>query len=180
MINLLKVAERHFTDMKEISSAGIILSEEVRNMCRKNTCGFYGKNWTCPPAVESLDAIREKIDRYDTVMVIYRVHSVKSGFDWQGMKKGAVGFKDSLLALKKDIEAADPDLNFMVLGMGACNLCESCAYVDGEPCRDPDDAIVSLEACGIDVMRLMRDNGMKYYHGKNTVTFIGGVFYNKA
>lgn len=180
MINLMKIAERRFTGMKEISSAGIVLSEEVRKMCRQNTCGFFGKNWTCPPAVEPLDAVREKIDRYNTVMVVYRVHAVESSFDWQGMKTGAIEFKDSLLSLKRDIETADPDVNFMILGMGACHLCDPCAYVDGDPCRNPDDAIVSLEACGIDVMCLMQDHGMKYYHGKNTVTFIGGVFYNKA
>jgi len=37
--------------------------------------------------------------------------------------------------------------------------------------------MVSLEACGMEVMALMKDSGLKYYHGKNTVTFIGGLFY---
>jgi hypothetical protein len=69
MINLMNIVERHFTELKVISSAGIVLSEEVSNMCRQNARGFRGTNLTCPPAVPSLDVIREKIDRYDTVIM---------------------------------------------------------------------------------------------------------------
>ena len=58
-------------------------------------------------------------------------------------------------------------------------MCNPCAYVNGEPCRNPDDAIIAVEACGIDVMGLMKDHGLKYYNGKNTVTFIGGILYNQ-
>jgi predicted metal-binding protein len=92
------------------------------------------------------------------------------------MIAGGTDFKGRLLALKKEIQALGPPLDFLVLGAGGCRLCDPCAYVDREPCRRPDDAIVSLEACGIDVMRLMKDNGLKYDNGKNTVTFIGGIF----
>jgi hypothetical protein len=38
--------------------------------------------------------------------------------------------------------------------------------------------IVSLEACGIDVMRLMKVNGLPYYGGPNTVTYIGGLAFD--
>jgi predicted metal-binding protein len=66
----------------------------------------------------------------------------------------------------------------MLLGAGSCQLCPSCSYVDGEPCRRPDDMIVSLEACGINVMSLMKVNNLPYYGGKNTVTYIGGLAFD--
>ncbi|MFC1532843.1 DUF2284 domain-containing protein [Thermodesulfobacteriota bacterium] len=66
-------------------------------------------------------------------------------------------------------------LKFKILGAGGCSQCKQYTYIDEEPCRRPDDALVSLEACGIDVIRLMKDNGLKYYNGKNTVTYIGGI-----
>lgn len=180
MINIEKMAQHHFANTQEIPSAGIILSPEVRKMCALNTCGHFGKNWTCPPAVEPLDAIRDKIASFDTFVVVYQVYSVKSSFDWKGMMAGATDFKDKLQALKNELEAADPDFKFMILGVGGCHLCDPCAYIDGEPCRDPEAAIVSLEASGIDVMRLMKDHGLKYYNGKNTVTYIGGMLYHKV
>ena len=180
MIDLIGTANKYFENVKEIPAGGITLRDEVRKLCEQNTCGNYGKNWMCPPAVESIDNFRDRFAAYDTLLVVYRVYPVKSSFDWKGMKAGGIDFKDRLLAMKKEGDAAYPDLKWMMLGAGGCHLCDPCAYVDGEPCRNPDDAIISLEACGIDVMRLMRDHGMKYSSGKNTVTFIGGALYNKA
>ncbi|MCF8026240.1 MAG: DUF2284 domain-containing protein [Desulfobacteraceae bacterium] len=180
MSSVTGIAQHYFTDMKEISSEEIVFRSEVRKLCEMNTCGNYGKNWTCPPAVEPIDAFRDRFGLFDTLLVVYRVYHVKSSFDWNGMKAGMSDFKDRLLDVKKEMEAADPHFDFIVLGAGACHLCDPCAYVDEEPCRNPEDAIVSLEACGIDVMRLMKDHGMKYYNGKNTVTYVGGILYNKS
>jgi predicted metal-binding protein len=47
------------------------------------------------------------------------------------------------------------EVRFLVLGAGACHLCEPCNDVNHKPCRHPNDAIVSMETCGIDVMRLL-------------------------
>lgn len=87
---------------------------------------------------------------------------------------GAKEFNDRLLKLKKDI---DKSKDIMVLGAGACTLCDKCFYIDQKKCRRPDDAIISCEAFGIDVMTLMKENELKYNNGANTVTYIGGVLY---
>jgi predicted metal-binding protein len=66
----------------------------------------------------------------------------------------------------------------LLLGAGACMICEKCTYPDSESCRLPHKAVPSLEACGIDVMRLSRQVGVKYHNGKNTVTYFGVVLHN--
>jgi predicted metal-binding protein len=180
MNNLTKFAERHFSNIKEISSQSITLSSEVRKLCEQNKCGQYNKSWTCPPAVQSLEAFQDQIAPFNALLIVYQVYHLKSNFDWRGMIAGGADFKSRLLALKKEIQALEPSVDILVLGAGGCRLCDPCAYVDGERCRRPDDAIVSLEACGIDVMRLMKDNGLKYNNGKNTVTFIGGIFHHSG
>ena len=177
MNSIGSIAERHFDNCRELPSSAITLSAEVRKLCEQNSCGQYGKNWTCPPAVQSIDDFRRQMAPYDTFLVVYQVYGIKTSLDWNGMMAGGVNFRERLLALKHEVEAAEPQRDFLVLGAGGCHLCDPCAYVTGEPCRNPDDAVVSLEACGIDVMGLMRENGLKYYNGKNTVTFIGGVLY---
>ena len=174
------IAERHFSNLKEIPSACITLSHDVRKMCEQNKCGQYGKNWTCPPAVQSIDAFRREMASYDTCLILYQVYSLKSSFDWKGMMAGSADFNDRLLAMKKELETRFPRVKFMMLGAGGCRLCDPCAYVAGEPCRNPDDAMISMEACGMDVMRLMKDNDLKYYNGKNTVTFIGAILYQAS
>ena len=100
---------------------------------------------------------------------------MKSSFDFKGMMSGAGDFNTRLLVMKEDIGKQCSQLKFKILGAGECSICEKCTYVDGVPCRRPDDALVSLEACGIDVIKLMKDNGLKYNNGKNTVTYIGGI-----
>jgi predicted metal-binding protein len=174
---LSEVVGRHFDNFKEISADRITLSDDVRKLCEQNKCGQYGKNWTCPPAIKSVDEFRKDFASFDTFLIVYKVYCVKSSFDWRGMMAGGTDFKDRLYDLKQEISVALPKLRFLLLGAGGCHLCERCAYMDGEPCRQPEDAMISLEACGIDVMSLMKDNGLKYYHGKNTVTFIGGILY---
>ena len=180
MNQLMLLVKNHFENMKEIPTTQITLSQEVRKMCEQNKCGRYGKNWTCPPAVKSVDEFREDLGAYDTFLIIYKVYDVKSSFDWRGMMASGKDFNDRLHGLKKAIQSVLPDLEFSIFGAGGCQRCERCTYLDDEPCRFPDDAIVSVEASGMDVMALMKDNGLKYYHGKNTVTFIGGLFYSQG
>ncbi len=56
------------------------------------------------------------------------------------------------------------------LGCEGCNLCPICTYPDA-PCRHPDRAIPSVEACGIHVVEFSRNIGLKYNNGPNTVTY---------
>ncbi len=173
----MTIAEKHFSRAAEVPIENIIISDEVRKMCEQNACGNYGKNWTCPPAVKPIDEFRKEIARFDAFIVVSRVYDVKSSFDFKAMMAGAADFNNRLVSMKKDLEKEDLGSKFRILGAGGCGLCKKCAYVAGEPCRRPDEALTSLEAFGIDVIRLMRDNGLKYYNGKNTVTFIGGIMY---
>ena len=64
----------------------------------------------------------------------------------------------------------------LCLSAGGCRLCERCAKLDDEPCRMPDKAMTSLEACGVDVYNTTKKTDLKYINGQNTVTFFGAVF----
>lgn len=164
----------HFPLNKEIPIESIEIREEVRSLCEKNQCGNYNKNWTCPPAVGSLEECKDKMTKYKRIIVVYDIYQYKNAFDFKGMMDGGKDFSDRLLELKNDITK---DKDAMFLGAGGCRLCEKCAYIDAEKCRRPDDAIISCEAHGIDVMALMKNNGIKYNNGKNTVTYVGAVLY---
>lgn len=171
------IAESYFGHVKSIQASGIVQHSQVREMCKQNACGFYGKNWTCPPAVASLEELKKQFEPFDGFLVVFEVYPIKSSFDWKGMMAGMDAFKTKLQAMKKAMDETAPRDAFLILGAGACGLCKTCTYAEGDPCRQPDDAVVSLEASGIDVMRLMKDHGMKYNNGPNTVTYVGGVFY---
>ena len=93
------------------------------------------------------------------------------------MLSGIADFRNRLIKLRNDFPEG---IKHMILGAGYCPLCKKCSYIDGVKCKRPNDAFISMEACGIDVMRLMKENKLKYNNGKNTVTYIGAVIYDSC
>ena len=51
------------------------------------------------------------------------------------------------------------------------------AYQDDEPCRNPDWAVSSVEAYGMNVAALMKTAGMPYNHGKRAIGFVGLILF---
>ena len=153
----------------------IPLDRVFRDMCAANSCGAYGKNWTCPPASGDIDDLMEKIRSYDTAVVYQTIGEIEDSFDFEGMTE--VGERHRQLVF--DVRDACREMELgeaLFLGAGGCRYCPVCAKVTDEPCRFPDQAISSLEAHGINVSKLAPLAGMKYINGANTVTYFGGIF----
>jgi len=93
------------------------------------------------------------------------------------MFEGMADFQKTLVGLKKDLLDEFPEKRLLLLGAGSCSICKKCTYMEGEPCRFPEKAFPSVEACGIDVMSLSKTAGVKYNNGRNTVTYIGVILY---
>lgn len=176
-MQLQKTIDDLFDHSKEIASSSVPFDDEVRKMCEQNLCGNFGKSWTCPPAIDAPELLVEKLSSYNRFMIVDKVYTLEDSFDWEGMVSSAKDFQTRIHRLKKQIESMEPEGSFLSLGAGACQLCETCSYQQQEPCRHPADALFSVEAFGIDVMKMMADNGMSYNNGQNTVTYIGGIFW---
>lgn len=174
----LSMEQYGFKEHREFDPGLITIDPMVRAMCKQNACGQYGKNHMCPPAVKDIDAWKQDIGSFKNALIVTKVYAVESSFDLKSMFKGIADFQKTLIRLKKDIAAKFPDIKILLLGAGACMTCEKCTYSEGEPCRLPHKAVPSLEACGIDVMSLSRQVGVKYHNGKNTVTYLGVVLHN--
>lgn len=171
------LVEELFDHSKLIPISDIPFDMAVRKLCEQNACGKFGSCWTCPPAIGEVQELQDSLADYKDFLVFYKVYTLEDSFDWEGMINSVKDFQKKILQLKKQIQYQDPDFSFLVLGAGACMLCEKCTYPQNEPCRLPEHAIFSVEAFGIDAMKMMRDNDLKYNNGPNTVTYIGGIFY---
>ena len=168
------VIETHFSSHKTVSKDTIVFDERVRKLCERNACGQYGKTWVCPPGVGDLPDLRSQMAPFEKAVIVNRVYDVKSSYDWKGMVDALADFRNRLIEMKNEFPA---NLDYMILAAGSCTLCKTCGYPEGKACNRPDDAFVSLEAFGIDVALLMKKNNLKYYHGTNTVNYIGMVLY---
>ncbi|MEG0692419.1 MAG: DUF2284 domain-containing protein [Oscillospiraceae bacterium] len=146
----------------------------LRSLCEMNSCGAYGKNYTCPPLIGEIDDLIEKVKSYDTAIIFRAFYLLEDSFDIEGMNEGSSQFKQLTYQAFDIAKNISPDS--LVLGAGGCRLCEKCGAAENIPCRHPDRAISSLEGHGIQVSELASQVGMKYISGQNTVTYFGAVF----
>jgi predicted metal-binding protein len=97
----------------------------------------------------------------------------------KGMLEGAQSHEQVFRDLLARIKGKYRFKEVLALNAGCCRICERCAYLDGEPCRNPDQAVSSVEAYGIDVIGLEKSAGIPYYNGKNTVSYVGLILFDE-
>ncbi len=156
----------------------IVLSEEFRRLCEDNACGFYGKCWMCPPDAGDIHTLMARVRTYDGGVLYQIVCPLEDSFDIEGMSEA--GRRHALLSQK--IQAAltrEERTATWHLSCGGCRVCDVCAKREGQPCRFPDRAMLSLESCGVDVYNTSRATDLKYINGQNTVTFFGLLLYRE-
>lgn len=59
-----------FDEYREIKSTEIIFSDDVFASCKQNTCGNYGKNYTCPPLSDMMDENKARFLEYNNAIII--------------------------------------------------------------------------------------------------------------
>lgn len=59
--------------------------EAVRDMCKADRCGRYGKSWSCPPACSTLEQARAQIKRYSQRILVQSTAQLEDEFDYTGM-----------------------------------------------------------------------------------------------
>lgn len=158
-----------------INTSNISFEPEFRKMCESNSCGMYGKCWTCPPHVGDINTLIKQAKSYNYALVYQTVDTLEDSYDFEGMQKA--GQKINKLTRKIQNEHIFQG-DCLHLGAGGCRVCKTCSKKNNEPCRFPDKAISSLEAYGINVSLLANACGMNYINGINTVTYFGAVFFN--
>ena len=153
--------------------------EEVRDMCKSDRCGKYGKLWTCPPALGSLEEIADKARKYDWGILLQTTGELEDSFDYesidQTMNEARSHFINFISALSNKALAED----YLPMSSNGCDKCEKCTY-PGSPCRFPDQAIPSIEAYGLIVNDVCTSANLSYYYGKNTITFSAAVLFRQA
>ena len=152
----------------------IVCSDSVRKLCESNSCGFYGRTWTCPPAVGTYEECTDSLKEYDNVFVFSTRHELEDSFDFEGMMEGMTEHGAIASAV---IEAIKPHLppKHLIFSGGSCKKCQKCSYP--KPCRFPDTIHPTIESYGVEVNKLAASAGVNYINGQNTVTYIGCVLW---
>jgi predicted metal-binding protein len=148
----------------------IHLREEVREMCAVNKCHAYQTNWSCPPSCGTIEECQERVNRYETGIIVETTGQLEDDFDFETMDATSKLHSNHFVEFLKKLRKEHPELDVLPLGAGECTHCKKCTYPDA-PCRFPDKLCFSMEASGLVVNEVCTANGLKYNHGKDTICY---------
>ena len=147
---------------------------DIREMCNANRCGMYGKTWSCPPALPSVEDCQKKMSGYPQGILLQTKADLEDEFDGEGMQEAHQEHRDQFDELVRTLREQGTD--FLPLGAGACRRCRKCTY-PVEPCRFLETFYASMEAYGLFVTEVCKKNNVTYYYGKGTITYTGCVLF---
>jgi predicted metal-binding protein len=151
--------------------------EKVRSYCRDNKCGSYGINYTCPPYSGTLDEINERLRKYRRGIILQCVTSIDVKNDVKGVIKTKMDFHYKVLKFEAILREMGIKDSWGMIG-GNCGLCEVCQAKTNKPCRYQEEARVSLESIGIDVVGLLNLLGLDNIFHADKITWTGCVLFN--
>lgn len=148
---------------------------EIRTICENNSCKNYNTSWACPPAIGTIEECKQRVEKYNKMILFTRKYELKSSFDIKGMVKAMKDFKSTVDKFQNTLDEILDD--FMLLSNEGCGKCAECTYPSA-PCRFPEDLHHSIEGYGFIVNELAQEAGIKYNNGPNTVTYFGALLFN--
>ncbi len=160
--------ESGFDRASPLDCSTITLHSEVRDTCKKNTCGKYGKSWSCPPGCGTLEECWQRVQRYSEGIIVQTIGELEDEFDGEGMMEAAAAQSSRFRELTPKLRKLFPEM--LAIGTGSCSTCSECTYPDA-PCRFPEGASSPMEALGMIVSEVCAANGVQYYNGKGTITY---------
>ena len=166
---LAKIAEdAGFTAWAPLDVSTIELKTEVRDMCAVNSCGQYGKRWSCPPGCGTLEECTEQLKQYTHGILVQTYGDIEDGFDFEAMMEIEMEHKAHFTEMQEALH--DAGIPMLALGAGCCTQCANCTYPDA-PCRFPQKKVASMEAFGMVVLEVCKANGLTYYYGADKMAY---------
>ena len=165
-----------FKVAEPLDPENLVFRQDIRDMCAPDKCrNGYGKSWSCPPAAAPLDELSEKAKGFAKGVLVQTICRMEDPFDFESVMESAKEHGRHFVALADALREAGEHI--FPMGAGSCRRCEKCTYPD-QPCRFPDRMITSMEASGLFVSQVCKDNHLPYYYGENTVAYTSCILFH--
>lgn len=154
----------------------IEFNDKVRSICKKE-CPRYGKSWSCPPAVGSVESCRTKCRKYSHALLFSSVAEVPDYSNMQALLKSRREHEE----ITGHIEAylKKEAWKCYTLSTDSCSICEKCTYPK-KSCAHPEIMHPCIESHGILLTKNIEENQMDYYLGEQMVLWFSLIFFNEA
>jgi predicted metal-binding protein len=144
---LAAVREKKIDHAAVIETSTVFTEPWVKLKCQFG-CDRYGKSFCCPPNTPSPKQMRELLDSYTHAILLHR--------RWQEGVTDVTEFNETVVDLELTL-FLDGYYKAWSVGSGPCKRCQTCNTA--ERCLKATRARPSMEACGIDVFRTVREHG---------------------
>ncbi|MDR2605722.1 MAG: DUF2284 domain-containing protein [Oscillospiraceae bacterium] len=162
-------ADYGFTSAAELDPSTIECKTQVRDMCA--ACKAYGTTWICPPACGEIEECDARVHAYAHGVIVQTTGQLEDELDGEGMMETAAKHGESFKNYYKKLRESFKGESMLALGAGGCVRCAKCTYPDA-PCRFPDEQQSSMEAYGMVISEVCKNNGVPYYYGRSTITYV--------
>ena len=160
--------EAGFSAWADLDVATIELKTEVRDMCAVNSCGQYGKRWSCPPGCGTLEECARRLKGFERGILVQTYGDIEDGFDFEAMMEIEADHKEHFTEMYSALRETGAEV--LAIGAGCCTACAKCTYPDA-PCRFPEKMVSSMEAYGMLVLEVCKANGLQYYYGSDKMAY---------
>ena len=157
-----------------ITADDLEFADRIRWIC-EHECPMYGKSWACPPGVGAVPHCNAKCLAYSNCLMISTISEVWDISDIQ-----------ATLATRPEHEAITNQVRELfraqgvepyILSTESCAECETCAWLEGKPCRMPDRMHPCVESHGINLIAVIEEQGLTFQYGENVVTWFSLLFF---
>lgn len=169
-----KILELPLMQYEWIVPAELTFKEEVRQIC-KQECPMYGKSWSCPPAVGSVEICKKRCMDYTGVFLFTTIAEVTDISNFAETLQTRFEHENITRTLGKIF--MEEGLEVMLLSSESCAVCDSCAYCEGGSCRHPEYMIPCIESQGILVTELAERYDIPFLDSMTTVQWFGLILY---
>ena len=152
---LKSLAQELGVEIRRLSIIDVQVEDWIRLKCQYG-CPNYGRRFTCPPYSPEPPAMRAILEGYGTAFLLrYDSPARPREADMEVQRDGMEAAVDAFLRLERYTFLNGFPKAF-VFGLNHCPDCNVCSVEEGVgACKRPQIARPSLEACGINIRRLL-------------------------
>jgi predicted metal-binding protein len=147
--------------------------EQVRYICRTE-CPQYGKSWSCPPAVGSVEECRARCSAFSEGFLFSTIAEVDDIENMEASLATRMEHENITRQIRDFFRESYKEV--LTLSTESCAICKKCTYPEGA-CRHPDRMFPCIESYGILVTDLAEKYGMSFMNGSNVITWFSLILY---
>lgn len=168
---LLTLAREAGFEAGLIPTDKILFDHSFRKYCAENLCGNFGANWSCPPDCGTPEQMQARLQGYASALVLRSDHSIADYRDRAAILAAKKAHNRAALQLAEQLRQRN--LPGLLIGGGNCDLCDSCARLEGKPCVDPERMFSCLSAYCVHVRALAEAAGLEFNSEPGKMSLFG-------